>query len=44
MKTLKALLLLNSMALCPALIYSQAPTVTIDPQRHGNLAAASTLR
>lgn len=40
MKRLKALTLLGSLALCYAVAGAQAPAVTVDPQRHGNLAAA----
>lgn len=40
MKTLKIATLVASVLMCGAMARAQAPNVTVDPQRHGNLAAA----
>ncbi|WP_446742822.1 hypothetical protein [Silvibacterium acidisoli] len=40
MKHLKTLTLLGWIAMCCAKTYAQVPSVTVDPSRHGNLAAA----
>jgi hypothetical protein len=40
MKRLRIATLLAGVMMCCAMVRAQAPNVTVDPQRHGNLAAA----